>query len=298
MSYEGPGCCNRVVRRPPSTSRGLFSDTGHPMRPGARSATGSGLVRSETSDTHSPAESSQLVAQLDFERRRFGRMRRVLLTAGRLLVDQWKGSRHKWWMVTLTYRDDTEWRAGDISGLTKAMRAWLARRDLDARYVWCLESKERLSGARIGQQRPHYHLLVQLPFGVSMPKPDRQGWWKHGLTQCVVARRAVGYLAKYASKAGCALAQFRGARSYGVSGLRASHRAVLSFWRAPRWVRSAYRFCDPLGTLPETEVHTPVRRVRGGFLWGQTGELVRSPVVAKFIGGVLCFLPREQSCAA
>lgn len=225
-------------------------------------------------------------------------MRRVILTAGRLLVDSTRGTRQKWWMVTLTYRDDAEWRAGDISAFTKRVRAWLARRDIPARYVWTFEAKERQSGARLGEVRPHYHVLLQLPFGLSMPKPDKQGWWAHGLTQAVIARRAVGYLAKYASKAGSLLQGFKGARCYGVSGLQAGNRAVLSFWRAPRWVRTAFRFCDASGALPETSVHSRVRRVRGGWTWDQTGELVRSSVVARFIRGVLCFVPREAVCAA
>jgi len=243
-----------------------------------------GLVRSETS--HLP-DASQVVAQLEHERRRFGRMRRCLLTAGRLMVDSWRGTRARWWMVTLTYRDDVEWRAGDITGCTNRIRDWLARRGAKARYVWCLETTQR--------GRPHYHVLLQLPFGLTMPKPDKQGWWKHGLTRTEVARRAVGYLAKYASKAGSVLDQFKGARCYGVSGLQANHRAVLSFWRAPRWVRTAARFCDADGSLPETEVSLPVRRVRGGWTWLQTGEFWQSPVIAQWLGGVLCFLPRPEA---
>lgn len=252
----------------------------------ARSAAGAaGLVRSETSDT---TTAGQLVAQLDYERRRFGRLRRVILTAGRLLVDQWKGSRHRWWMVTLTYRDDVEWQPGQITTFTKRVRSYLSRRGISARYVWVLEATQR--------GRPHYHVLIQLPFGFTMPKPDKQGWWNHGLTRTEMARRAVGYLAKYASKAGGGIT-WRGARSYGVSGLSSCDRSVLSFWRAPRWVRAAYRFCDADGTLPETDVQLPVRRVRGGWLWRQTGEFVQCPVIAQFIGGVLCFVRRSVTGA-
>lgn len=252
---------------------------------GARSAAGGlGLVCSETSDTADAG--SALVAQLDWERRRYGRLRRVILTAGRLLVDQWKGSRHRWWMVTLTYRDDVDWRPGDISSFNKRVRSYLARRDIPARYVWCLEATKR--------GRPHYHVLIQLPFGFTMPKPDKQGWWTNGLTRTELAKRAVGYLAKYASKAGGGIS-WHGARCYGVSGLQKNHRSVLSFWRAPRWVRTACNFGNGPGSVLEGEVEFPVRRVRGGWTWLQSGEFFRSPTVAKFIGGVLCFIKRDDA---
>lgn len=242
-----------------------------------------GLVSSATSDT--PSVSSNLVAELDRERRRFGRMRRVILTAGRLMVDTWKG-RCDWLFVTLTYRPDTEMRPGDVSTYIKRMREWLRRRQLPCRYVWSLEEQP-------GTGQPHYHVMVQVPKGFSLPFADEIGWWTHGLTNTQRARRAVGYLAKYASKAGRIL-KWRGARAYGVSGLSPHHRAVLSFWRAPRWVRAAFGFCDSAGTLPETAVVHPVRRVRGGFSSGDTGEVVRSPTVAKWIRGVLVFLPRLE----
>lgn len=254
------------------------------MSEDARSAASQGLVRLETSDF-----TSHLVAQLDFEKRRFGRMRRILLTAGRLMVDSFKG-RSRWWMVTLTYRDGIAWRAGDITTFTKALRQWLGRHGMQARYVWCLEATQR--------GRPHYHVMVQLPYGVRMPKPDSQGWWKHGLTQRAIARRAVGYLAKYASKAGRAIT-WKGARVYGVSGLQSNHRAVLSLWRAPRWVRIASGASDESGVVLEDQITDPVRRVRGGWTWHQTGEFFRSPYIAKFIAGVLTFLKRDElPCAA
>jgi hypothetical protein len=241
-----------------------------------------GLVRSETSLT---AETAALVAQLDFERRRYGRLRRVILTAGRLLVDTFHG-RSRWWMVTLTYRPGEDWAPRQITVCMQRIRAYLSRRGLPSRYVWVLEATKA--------GRPHYHVLIQLPYGFSMPKPDKQGWWTHGLTRTEIARRAVGYLAKYASKAGSAIT-WKGARCYGVSGLSSRNRAVLSFWRAPRWVRTACGVCDARGPVSEREIELPVRRVREGWSWLQTGEILRSPTVAKFIGGVLCFLRRDSA---
>jgi len=256
------------------------------MSEDARSAASPGLVSLETKQTF---ETSDFVAKLDWERRRFGRMRRVILTAGRLMVDSFKG-RARWWMVTLTYRDDVQWRPNDIRTFLDAFRKWVSRQGFPARYLWVLEATQR--------GRPHYHVLIQLPHRVRMPKPDARGWWKHGFSQRAIARRAVGYLAKYASKAGRSIS-WKGARVYGVSGLQGNHRAVLSFWRAPRWVRLASGACNESGHVLEDQIDLPMRRVRGGWSWQQTGEFFSSPYVAKFIGGVLTFLKRDAlSCAA
>jgi hypothetical protein len=220
------------------------------------------------------------------ERRRFGRLRRTVLTAGRLMVDTWRGSRAQWWMVTLTYRPEDDWAPRQITVCTERFRKWCKRNKFRCSYLWVLETT--------AAGRPHYHLLVQLPQRVSLPHFDSQGWWIHGLTQTERAIRPVGYVAKYASKAGSYLQQFIGARAYGVCGLLPRDRAVLSFWRSPRWVRAAFGFCHASGSLPETEVSQPVRKVRGGWLWHQTGELKQSPWVARFIAGSLFFYPRDQ----
>ena len=250
-----------------------------------------GLVSSVTTDT---AVSNPVVA-IKEEVRRFGRLRRTLLTSARLMVDSWRGTRAQWWMVTLTYADVDDWRPGQLSTALKALRMWCKRAKYPIRYVWVFENAS--SGQRAGGLNPHYHVLVQLPYRVDVPKFDEKGWWKYGLTQRVKALRAVGYVAKYASKAGAALEWFKGARCHGVSGLLARDRAVLSFWRAPRWARSAFGFCDANGTLPEAYVQEPLRRVRQGFVWQQTGEFVRCPVVCRLIDGAFRFVARDEVTA-
>ena len=78
-------------------------------------------------------------------------------------------------MVTLTYREDVEWSPRQVSGYLKCVREWARRKDIFIHYVWVLELTKR--------GRPHYHVLFWLPKGVSMPKADKQGWWKHGMTR-------------------------------------------------------------------------------------------------------------------
>lgn len=228
------------------------------QRPGA-----SGLVSLETTQTLSASQ----VVSVERHMRRTNRLARVIKTAARCLVDSASGA-HKWAMLTLTYAPDQAWAPGQLSFCLDAMRKYLARRGYPARYVWCLESTKA--------GRPHYHVLIQLPRGVTLPKPDKQGWWRYGLTKIEWARRAVSYLAKYASKAG--LFNERGSRSYGVSGLSATGRDEVSFWRAPRWAR------EPCG-----DAHPRLLRVRGGYARADTGEFLSSPFVARIVGGVVFF---------
>ena len=78
-------------------------------------------------------------------------------------------------MVTLTYRDDVDWSPRQVSNYLKCVREWARRKAIFLHYVWVLELTKR--------GRPHYHVLFWLPKGVSMPKADKQGWWKHGMTR-------------------------------------------------------------------------------------------------------------------
>ena len=99
-------------------------------------------------------------------------------------------------------------------------------------YVWVLELTKR--------GRPHYHVLFWLPKGVSMPKADKQGWWKHGMTRSEWAHSPVGYLCKYTSK-GIDFDSWgklpRGGRLYGHGGYSPSMRITRSWRVAPAWVR-------------------------------------------------------------
>ncbi len=140
-------------------------------------------------------------------------MRYGVLTAGRLLRDEVRpgGFRYKWAMVTATYRPEAEWDAKHVTRLINNIRDYLRRRGHPMRYIWVLELQKR--GA------PHYHLMIELPAGLTLPKPDKRGWWAHGSTRIEWARHVLGYLAKYISK-GTADDEFpKGARISGCGGL-------------------------------------------------------------------------------
>lgn len=159
---------------------------------------------------------------------RIRRMQRLVLGAADEMqaAHQRAGKRYRCAMLTLTYARTCDWRPKQISTLMQRIRDWLARRGHPLRAVWVLELQKR--GA------PHYHVLIWLPRGLSLPKPDKQGWWPHGHSRTEWARKPAAYMAKYTSKGpGNRHPLPRGARIYGIYG----HPVRLDWWRAPGWLR-------------------------------------------------------------
>ncbi len=236
-------------------------------------AAGAGLVCSGTSRTARPlVEAVRVISAEEQAAARITRMKKNVLTSARLHVDAGTsgGFRGRWAMLTLTFREGVEWEANQISKLLQHIRMYAARSGFKARYVWVLELTKRL--------RPHYHVLVWLPKGRTLPKPDKQGWWAYGMTQIEWAKHAVGYIAKYASKGEpetlCAIP--RGARLCGVGGLENPQRIELRWWKSPVWVRQVFTEITDLGRVEG-----------GGWVNRQTGEYLKSPWVVLWHGGAL-----------
>lgn len=211
---------------------------------------------------------------------RLSRMRRSILTTARLITESVEsGFRpRRAAMITLTYRDDVEWHPRHVTSMIKAMREWSRRRGHVIPYVWVAELTKR--------GRMHYHVLVWLPDGFLLPKPDKAGWWQHGWTRIEYARSPVGYIAKYTSKGSSSdtsplsrrqsLAAVirgenppplfpRGARIYGSGGLDSVVKLIRRWWMLPSWVRNL------------TQPAHDVRRARGGgWVSRETGEFFRS----------------------
>jgi len=158
------------------------------------------------------------------------------------------------WFITLTYRPDVDWQPQHISGYTMRLRKWCARRDVPHRYLWVAEQHK--SG------RVHYHAIVFLPKGLSLPMPDKSGMWAHGMSQRQVARKGIGYLVKYASKSARPERPWPvGLRLHGCAGLAAGERVRRSWWVLPKYIRE------------QCEDWQRVRRARGGgWLSPVTGE--------------------------
>jgi hypothetical protein len=220
-----------------------------------------GLVPSTTSVAPLSHPANARFIEIDRCHIRAQRMRKSILTGARLLVEEGThgGFRGRWAMLTATYRNDVEWQAKHVATLRQRVHEWIKRRGAKARYVWCLELTKA--------GRPHYHFLIWLPRGLTIPKPDKQGWWPWGSTRIEWARRAVGYVAKYASKATpeAMAALPRGARTHGVGGLMAEGARQLRWWKAPTFSR------DALGALAD------IRKIVGGYTDRITGEFLASP---------------------
>ena len=247
------------------------------MRPeGAQGGEAAGLVYSKTTHTRTLAPPLDRMIKVDQARARQKKIQCATLTAARLHVEQSQkgGFRMKCAMATLTYEEAVEWVPGQFEDMATRVRNFLKRRKIPFRYVWVQEFTRR--------GRPHYHVLIWLPKGITLPKPDKQGWWPHGSTRIEWVRNAVGYIAKYCSKASDLVRPAEGARMYGSGGLTGTALLEQRWWKMPKWVREVASVAD-----------APCRHVGGGILLKQTGEVLRSPWHVAFKGGHV-YLWREE----
>lgn len=215
-----------------------------------------GLDPIETSSTRLDSE-QQIVIEIDLHAARNQTKKRQTVTSARLLQEAAAASpfRHYWIMVTLTYRTADQWRAGQITQFLERLAKHLERRGHPLRAVHCLEMQKR--GVA------HYHVAILLPVGITIPKPDKAGWWTHGITNTCRAKNAPAYLAKYIGKPEQTALMNRipkGARIAGARGLTPAMRCERRWWRLPLAIRKA--------TTPNDDV----RKTKGGYLARATGE--------------------------
>ena len=237
----------------------IEAKAGLAVRPDAPSgapggSAGPGLVTSNTSGT--PTD----LIEIDPFLTRLRRMSRSVLTAARMHEFELRHQRSKPAMLTLTYREVQGWHPRHISDLLQRVRVWLRRRGHRMRYVWVAELQQR--GAL------HYHVLLWLPRGLTLPKPDKQGWWTHGSTRIEWARKPAGYLAKYASKldSKVGIGFPAGARLHGKGGLEDFGRSVAQWFSLPQWAREV---CDLAGRA--------VRKKGIGLVERDSGVCLPSP---------------------
>ena len=116
--------------------------------------------------------------------------------------------------VTLTYAPDQRWCGRDVSAFIKRVRDYYRYRGWRLVYFWVAELQER--GA------VHYHVILFVPKGHILPKPDQQGWWRKGFTNIMSVRSFASYLAKYLQKVesdGKGIWFPKGLRIYGYGGM-------------------------------------------------------------------------------
>jgi hypothetical protein len=194
----------------------------------------SGLV---TDSTSGPFVSSKAEpVQVDTRLNRFRRMRyNVIASANMTHADVTRGGfRTDVVFITLTYRTIDQPEPRHISDFLKHCRRHMQRRQQRLRYVWVAELQER--GVL------HYHVIVWMPKGYKLPKPDNSGWWPYGMSNIKLARAPVGYLAQYAGKlkgkavdGGMCIPS--GFRLYGVGGMDAEDRLKRAWANLPGWLR-------------------------------------------------------------
>jgi hypothetical protein len=236
------------------------------------SGVAAGLVHTSTSDTRFAFKKT--ISDEEKRVRRLQKMKQNVITSARLHSEETRGFRGKWAMLTLTYREDVSWAKYQITELVKRVREYCRRAGFDFRYVWVFELTKRL--------RPHYHMLIWLPNGRTLPKPDKRGWWMCGWTRIEWARNVVGYVAKYGSKGidGDSRMIPSGARLSGFGGLSKRSRVELRWWKLSRWLRECWPdICD-------------VVRVKGGFLNRDTGEFTAGVYRVVWFGGCLCLFKK------
>lgn len=259
-----------ALREPETAAMGVGAAPADTATGGAAA----GLVSSQTSGT-----SAGKPIRIDREASRLKRLRCSVLTAARLHVQE--KSRWKVAMLTLTYRPDADWAPGQISSVVRHIRQWLARKGHEMRFVWVQEFTKK--------GRPHYHLLLWLPLGLTIPKPDKQRWWPWGMTKIEWARNAVGYIAKYASKGDALHQPAKGARMHGNGGLTGGALIEQRWWKLPGWLRERVE--------PSERVRRAVKGYGRGFVNLDSGEVYKSPWVVFFKGGYV-FIEKRGGCDA
>lgn len=184
---------------------------------------------------------------------RLGRMRRAVVSSADWLSRLCPRPAHEVLFVTLTYRPGVRWDRRQISECLRHWRRELRQQRL--RYVWVLELTKA--------GRPHYHVAIWVTRGTRLAKPDESGAWPWGASRIELARRPVGYLAKYASKGpgGQWWRLPKGARLYGAGGLERDGRAHVRWWLLPRYQRERCEVGDHV-----------VRCKGGGWVSRTTGQ--------------------------
>lgn len=160
--------------------------------------------------------------------------------------------------LTLTYRPGAAWSRCHISEFIKRLRQWMGRRGTRCMYAWVSELQKR--GAL------HYHVLVWVPRGLRLPRPDASGWWPHGMSNIETARNPVGYMVKYATKTRPEdLKRLKkGVRLHGNGGHTPVNRVALRQTLAPWWLKQTLdqREVAHLVALQEADAAWQARAVR------------------------------------
>lgn len=199
------------------------------------------------------------VIQIDRVKSRLRRMKQGVLTAARLTDAQLRRGSFRFHavMVTLTYAPGATWGRRDVSAFLHRVRQWHKSHGKTMHYVWSAEMQKR--------GEVHYHIVFWIPSGLTLPKPDKRGWWPHGGSNVIAARNGVAYIVKYATKGTEGPPFPRGVRIHGKGGLDNEGKREARWWRAPIEAREFF------GELAD------IRATKGGRVDRNTGSFWASP---------------------
>lgn len=253
---------------------------------GARALLPYGLVSYSTSADGPSLEGSRqfakrrlgatVVHEIDRKKSRLRRMKQGVLTAARLTDEQLRRGSFRFHalMVTLTYAPGTTTHGKQISAFLAAVRHWLKGHGKKLHYVWTAEMQ--------ANGRVHYHVVIWMPSGLTLPKPDKKGWWPHGMSNVITCKTGVGYIAKYASKGETGPEFPRGVRIHGRGGLD------LDSARQARWFRAPVEAREFFGEAAD------IRTVKGGRVDKNSGLFWASPWRLILVWGVPHMFRIEQ----
>jgi hypothetical protein len=132
--------------------------------------------------------------------------------------------------ITLTYAPTESWERRDISLFLDRVRKYYKRRGWRFVYFWVAELQQR--GA------VHYHVVLFVPRGHMLPKPDLQGWWRKGMTHIMAVEQFAAYFAKYIQKGVKGDLEFpKRLRLFGYGGLNEFERGMYRCFWLPYQVR-------------------------------------------------------------
>jgi len=201
--------------------------------------------------------------EIDKAKMRLARCQRRVHAWANLLSDYTKDTaNYRVVMITLTYANIEDWRAGHIRAFM-----YVARRQLKSKliaYAWVAELQKR--GA------VHYHVLLVCKRGANIPQPDKAGWWVMGSTRIETAK-SMFYIVTYTGKEYQKVGKFpKGLRLFAVWAsekvLNGIARFIFKLTAIPAWLRAKILDTGNLGGK--------IKRVYGGG-WRYDEKFYKSP---------------------
>lgn len=210
---------------------------------------------------------SGVAFEMDASKFRVRKLQKRIHAWAEVIADYIKSGEYRLVMITLTYAEKDAWRANHI----KEFRMKLKKTAGDGliAYAWCAELQER--GA------VHYHFLALAKRGTSLPKPDKSGLWKYGMSKIETAKTPY-YICKYTGKEHQKRGPFpKGLRMFAVwvskkIQIDAAKQAAYKLSSLPKWLGERLKMYFDI-----TDKLIHARRIGGGGWVDDLGSVYWSP---------------------